>query len=440
MVQRRTLRGPRDCYDWRVVRVIGWVGIVVLSCACSGCESSPPGHKGTGPREANPDAQGNAVPSVEPGAESSSHGPRGAGDAKGASVAAKVNASAGVDAPADAGASAGVKGSADAGDATGADSAGVEDPASPPVALEPVPVKFRAADGVVVHGVLHAIESTEPRPVVLLFHQAESNAAEYRPIAPKLQALGYHALAIDQRSGKRRFGRDNLTVEARGKSTKFGPAYRDLEAALAWAGEGGYSTVIAWGSSYSAALVFRLAAEHSDALAAVLSFSPGEYMGVDGKVAGWAREVTVPVFVTSAPGKEVDAARRLVEAVGGGAEQHVPSHGTHGSSTLHPSRNPRGTGRCGRRWRRSCSARCPEAPRHRRRTRSHSRVETSGDSMTRRSGEHRGRRAPAGRRVSPGVARSSREGRGRNAPIAHPPAQRLSCPSVEVFAGRRCTP
>lgn len=193
-----------------------------------------------------------------------------------------------------------------------------------------------------VHGLLHAVESDEPRPIVLLFHQAGSNAAEYAPIAPKLQTLGLHALAIDQRSGKRRFGRDNLTVQALGKSTGFGSAYRDLVAALLWAKQGGYSKILVWGSSYSAALVFRLASEHGDSLAAVLAFSPGEYMGGKHTVAGWAQRTRVPVFITCAPGNEVEAARAIAKAAGESAVLHVPSRGVHGSSILHPSRNPAG--------------------------------------------------------------------------------------------------
>ncbi|MCA9712759.1 MAG: alpha/beta hydrolase, partial [Myxococcales bacterium] len=217
---------------------------------------------------------------------------------------------------------------------------GLAPPPSAPVAVDPVPVRLRAADGVVVHGLEYALEASPPRPIVLLFHQAGSNAAEYGPIAPRLQALGYQALAIDQRSGKRRFGRDNLTVRDHGKSTGIGSAYRDLEAALAWAQAQGHDPVIAWGSSYSAALVFRLAAEHPGQLAAVLAFSPGEYLGATGTVAGWAREAGVPVFITAAPGKEVDRARGIATAAG--VEPYVPSHGVHGSSTLHPSRNPAG--------------------------------------------------------------------------------------------------
>ncbi len=214
-----------------------------------------------------------------------------------------------------------------------------------PIVAEPLPVadvQLEAADGLVVHGMHYPTTAGAQRPIVLLFHQARSNAAEYGPIAPRLQGLGYAALAIDQRSGGTRHDRDNLTVKAEGASTQFGAAYADLEAALAWAQARGHKRIIAWGSSYSAALIFRLASEHGDALTAALSFSPGEYMGPDGTVAAWAREVPVPVFITSAPGKEVAAAKALADAVGARAEHHVPTDGVHGSSTLHNSRNPAG--------------------------------------------------------------------------------------------------
>ena len=36
--------------------------------------------------------------------------------------------------------------------------------------------------------------------------------------------------------------------------------------------------ILVWGSSYSAALVFLLAAEHQDEIKAILAFSPGEYL------------------------------------------------------------------------------------------------------------------------------------------------------------------
>lgn len=214
-----------------------------------------------------------------------------------------------------------------------------------PINAEPLPpedVELHAADGTTIYGRHYRLQSDEPRPLVLLFHQAGSNAAEYEPIAPRLGALGFEALAIDQRSGGRKFGHNNHTVSKLGKSTGFSAAYPDLEAAVQWARRRGTAPVVAWGSSYTAALVFRLCAEHGDALAAVLAFSPGEYLGRKGQVAQWAEQCPVPVFITSSHGDEKEAAAALASAVGTQAQLHVPRRGVHGSSTLRPERNAAG--------------------------------------------------------------------------------------------------
>ena len=156
-------------------------------------------------------------------------------------------------------------------------------------------------------------------------------------------ALGFEVLATDQRSGGERDGAHNRTVDAHGQSTSYLEAYPDLEAALAWAKGRPGGSVIAWGSSYSSALVFKLAAEHGAELSAILSFSPGEYMGDESTVAGWAANVDVPVFVTSAPGDEVDAAKAILGAAKSSSKrQFVPEHGVHGSSILRADKNPDG--------------------------------------------------------------------------------------------------
>ena len=206
------------------------------------------------------------------------------------------------------------------------------------------PIELTAADGVRVLGDLYEARGPE-RGVVVLFHQAGSNAAEYAPIAPRLAAHGLTCLAIDQRSGGRMWGRGNRTVAHRGRSTDFLSAYPDLEAALAWARTrrpGG--PVLVWGSSYTAALVLRLAAEHAGEIDAVLSFSPGEYLGPGEPVREWASKVRQPLFVTSAPGREVAAAARIIEASPSPAkEQFVAEKGVHASSILREDRNPGAT-------------------------------------------------------------------------------------------------
>jgi dienelactone hydrolase len=202
-------------------------------------------------------------------------------------------------------------------------------------------VTLTAADGVKVYGTWYRAE--HPRAVILLFHQAGSGSGEYATIAPKLVARGYTALAIDQRVGDGLFG-ENRTAKALGREASYLDAKPDLEAALAWAKDKKLP-VLLWGSSYSAALVFLVAAEHRGEVAGVLAFSPGEYLGKEEVVKAAAAKVSAPVFVTSAKDeKEIAAARAIEEAVPASEKtQFVPQKGgAHGASTLIPARNAAG--------------------------------------------------------------------------------------------------
>lgn len=204
-------------------------------------------------------------------------------------------------------------------------------------------VSFESEDGVEVFADLYPSKEGKSGPLVLLFHQAGSNAGEYAPIAPRLVELGFSCLAVDQRSGGRRWDRNNRTVLRLGRSEDFAAAYTDLETALTWAREQGWTgPTLAWGSSYSAALVFRLASEHAE-VSAVLAFSPGEYLGEGTPVRDWASKVSVPVYATSAGGREVTATRSIVDALASAYKsQYVAHAGVHGSSTLRADLNPGG--------------------------------------------------------------------------------------------------
>ena len=146
-------------------------------------------------------------------------------------------------------------------------------------------IVLKASDGVNVYA-WHYAAADRARPAILLFHQAGSNHAEYETIAPRLVTLGYHALALDQRSGGRMWGQANRTAAQFAKEVGYLSVLPDLEAALAWpVTQGLPSRSIIWGSSYSAALVFLVAARHPSAVAAVLAsftecsspkYSPGE--------------------------------------------------------------------------------------------------------------------------------------------------------------------
>jgi dienelactone hydrolase len=214
--------------------------------------------------------------------------------------------------------------------------------AAPVVAAGPTAVWLTAADGVEVRGDLYARQGDDAAsaPVVLLFHQAGSNRGEYAEIAPRLNAMGFHALAIDQRSGGERWGFENETVAKLGESTDYLAALPDLVAALKWKAASGYrGKTLVWGSSYSAALVFLLAAEHRE-IDGVLAFSPGEYLGTrTDEVRKAAKAVSKPVLVLT-PADERDRAKQVVDVLPGEDKGFViPDDAVHGSSMLVPARN-----------------------------------------------------------------------------------------------------
>jgi dienelactone hydrolase len=186
-------------------------------------------------------------------------------------------------------------------------------------------------------------------PVVLLFHQAGSSKAEYTTIAPRLNALGYNALAIDQRVGGDLYGPNETVAKNPGKVEPqsrrgYSDARIDLETALAWA-RSAYpgSRVVLWGSSYSSDLVFLVAAASPQGIAAILSFSPDPvYMGDPAIVLGAAHKVRVPVLIVSAPGEEQGGKAVLDALASAYKRQYVAKDGLHGSSTLLAAKNPAG--------------------------------------------------------------------------------------------------
>lgn len=175
---------------------------------------------------------------------------------------------------------------------------------------------------------------------ILLFHQADYSRGEYLEIAPKLNALGYNCLAIDQRSGGVANGVINEVYQAAKAAnlpTGYINAYPDLEAALDYV-TATYmpNQLIVWGSSYSASLALILASENPDKISAVLAFSPGEYFALNGKqVAEYAANITQPAFITSAKSEEKSWRGIADQITSQGCVFFVPEgNGRHGSSTL----------------------------------------------------------------------------------------------------------
>lgn len=207
-------------------------------------------------------------------------------------------------------------------------------------------VTLTASDGVKIFGAYYPAPSASA-PIILLFHQAGSNRWEYARIAPRLVSANFSSLAIDARHGGKMWGHENETVVRLAHEASYLEALPDLEAALSWAHKQNPSRkVIVWGSSYSACLVFVLAAKHPGEIAGLLSFSPAEYFENKNLVHAAAAKVNVPVFITSAKDKEEEESARSIfnaSADEKGRVLFVPRiAGVHGSSTLREDRNPEG--------------------------------------------------------------------------------------------------
>lgn len=203
-------------------------------------------------------------------------------------------------------------------------------------------ITFPSGDGLPVTADLY-ISHGKRAPFIVLFHQAGWSRGEYGEIAPRLAMMGFNVIAVDQRSGGKTRGVENETHKAakkRGVKTDFVSALPDMKAALGYARKHHASgKLIAWGSSYSAALVIVLASDPNNHIDAVLSFAPGEYFARFGKSKTWIRKaaakVRVPVFITSAK-NEKKKWKAIYDALPEASKRSfLPStKGNHGSRAL----------------------------------------------------------------------------------------------------------
>ncbi|MFK7952303.1 MAG: alpha/beta hydrolase [Ekhidna sp.] len=197
-------------------------------------------------------------------------------------------------------------------------------------------VIFESKDGLPISGHLYSID--DQSPVILLCHQAGYNKHEYADIAPRLNALGYNCLAIDQRSGGSFADEENSTFEnakAKGLSTEYVDAEQDMVAALEYLEKRYNQKVILWGSSYSSALSLHIG--NNKNVKAIISFSPGDYFGEQKEnLSEVIPALDKPFFITSSKAESV----RLKEIIGdmklSNSQVHfIPKNdGFHGSKAL----------------------------------------------------------------------------------------------------------
>lgn len=208
-------------------------------------------------------------------------------------------------------------------------------------------VNFYTSDSIQVFGDFYKVgkEAT----TIILFHQARSNArGEYEHIANRLHKKGYNVLAIDQRSGGQLYGSYNRTVaKFSSKNYTYCNAYLDLEGALKFLNESGLDNkVIVWGSSYSAALVVKLATNHPDEINGVLAFSPASGEPMEGCSPNELfSEIKTPLMILRpAQEAEYESVKNQLElAKANGIKTYIAIGGVHGSSMLVESRTKANT-------------------------------------------------------------------------------------------------
>ena len=201
------------------------------------------------------------------------------------------------------------------------------------------------ADNITIYGETYFGDLDAAAPLILLFHQGGANGrGEYAQIASWLNESGYRAIAWDQRRGGERLGETNRTVAGLNAAAEYSycDAAPDLQAALDFARDNDLAEkVVVWGSSYSASLVFGLAADNSEEVAGVIAFSPAAGGPlVNCRARQWVDDVSAPIFVLR-PASEMEldsskAQRDILTAAG--AKFMVVENGVHGSSMLSDAR------------------------------------------------------------------------------------------------------
>ena len=199
-------------------------------------------------------------------------------------------------------------------------------------------IAFDSKDGLKITSDWYEVST--PKGLILLCHRSHCNRAEYRETAPKLNALGYSCLAIDQRSGMKIFGETNETknrAKEQGLPTGYLDAQLDIEAGIDYAFEfNKQKPVILLGSSYSASLALRVSVKN-DKVYAVIAFSPGPYLkGIN--LPKELRALEKPVYVT-APLKEEAQVLDIIKHINPKHITHFKpqKEGFHGSKILRES-------------------------------------------------------------------------------------------------------
>lgn len=196
-------------------------------------------------------------------------------------------------------------------------------------------MEFPSKDGLLMTADWYPVSSDSE--IVLLCHQNRFSRGEYAETARRLNKLGYNCMAIDQRVGIEVNGTRNETA-FRAKENKMDPklheAEQDILAAIDFLNEKYKKRIILLGSSYSASLALKIAAENNK-VSSVIVFSPGEYFDDISFLRSHITTLMKPLLITSSR-SEADRVTDLLKDVNSRIKvQFIPSfEGEHGSKAL----------------------------------------------------------------------------------------------------------
>ncbi len=196
-------------------------------------------------------------------------------------------------------------------------------------------VTFPSPDGVTVTADWYPVNSESQ--TILLCHQNGFSRGEYLETAKKLNTFGFNCLSIDQRVGAEVNGVKNETAadaKQKNKAQTFINAEQDMVAAVNWLYEKYHRRIIIIGSSYSASLALKIAAENGHVFAAV-AFSPGEYFEEKNYIASKVSGLRKPVLITSSKSEAAGVTELSKDIVSMLKVQFIPKEeGDHGSKVL----------------------------------------------------------------------------------------------------------
>jgi dienelactone hydrolase len=202
-------------------------------------------------------------------------------------------------------------------------------------AMGQLKVTFPSKDGLKITADWYPVSTN--MPTILLCHQNKFSRGEYIETALRLNKFGFNCLAIDQRVGDICNNVKNETAAeaiAKKMNPTFADAEQDILAAIDYLYAKNQHQIILWGSSYSASLALKIAAENNKVMAAIV-FSPGEYFDDKNFVSSHIKKLIKPIFVTSSK-EESAAVTDLLKDVNSRVKiQYIPiSAGNHGSKVL----------------------------------------------------------------------------------------------------------